>query len=170
MLLYYLSLIETPEDRSKFEQIYNLHKSTMMYTALQTLHDWQLAEDCVHNAFESILRNMNCVGDPASKETRALLVIITKRRAVDIYRKTNKEVLLDNVEALIPPITPPGDNGLADIMAKLPASYQHVLILRYVHGYNSQEIGNLLGMTASGARKLLARAKTKLREELMQNE
>ena len=58
MLLYYLSLIETEEERQLFARLYELHKKQMHFVANQVLRNDTMSEDAVHNAFEGVARNM----------------------------------------------------------------------------------------------------------------
>ena len=53
-MIVYLQLIDTAEDRSKFERLYEQYKQLMFYTAFQILKRPQDAEDAVHHAFLSI--------------------------------------------------------------------------------------------------------------------
>jgi RNA polymerase sigma factor (sigma-70 family) len=55
---------------------------------------------------------------------------------------------------------------LAEAIAKLPASYREALLLRYDNGFTVREIAGLLGITESGVRKLLGRAKQTLQQLL----
>lgn len=64
------------------------------------------------------------------------------------------------------PLPPPGDHGLADAMAALPAQYREVLLLRYEHGYAVREIAPMLGVKQDAVQKLLWRAKAALRKKL----
>ena len=59
-MLIYLQVIETEEDKSKFEDIYLEYRGLMYYVAYKRLHHEQDAEDAVHHAFmkiESYLRS-----------------------------------------------------------------------------------------------------------------
>lgn len=49
----------------------------------------------------------------------------------------------------------PGDNGLADAMAKLPARYRELLLLRYDMGYSAKEIAAMLSMKTETVQKVL---------------
>ena len=51
MLLYYLSLVDTEEEKSKLENLYYEYKALMKYIAFNILGDNGLAEDAVHEAF-----------------------------------------------------------------------------------------------------------------------
>lgn len=58
-MMIYLQTIDTAEDRSKFEQLYEQYKQLMFYTAFQILKRPQDAEDAVHHAFLSIAENIS---------------------------------------------------------------------------------------------------------------
>ena len=56
-MFIYLQMIEAPEERSKFESIYLLHRNTMYAVAYRILQNAEDAEDAVHYAFLKILEN-----------------------------------------------------------------------------------------------------------------
>ena len=58
------------------------------------------------------------------------------------------------------------DNPIAAAIAKLPAQYRDVLLLRFDNGFTTREIASMLNITDSGVRKLIARAKRALQEIL----
>ena len=51
MLMMYLSIVETPEERSLFEQIYYTCRKQMFFVANGILNDEILAEDALQEAF-----------------------------------------------------------------------------------------------------------------------
>lgn len=51
MLQFYLSIVETEEDRQFVEYIYTEYKQLMFSTAMSVLHNSALAEDAVHETF-----------------------------------------------------------------------------------------------------------------------
>ena len=65
-MLIYLQMLETPEEKSLFEQIYLEYRGLMYHVAYEILHNEQDAEDAVHQAFIKIaenikkIRNENC--------------------------------------------------------------------------------------------------------------
>ena len=85
-MIVYLQLIDTAEDRSKFEQLYEQYKQLMFYTAFQILKRPQDAEDAVHHAFLSIAENISKISDPDCPKTRAYIVTIVERKAIDMLR------------------------------------------------------------------------------------
>ena len=61
--------------------------------------------------------------------------------------------------------TPEHQNLYAEVMA-LPAKYRLPLYLYYYEGYSVKEVGELLDLKPSTVQTRLARARTKLKEEL----
>lgn len=51
MLMLYLEMLETPEEKVRFEEIYQNYRNKMFHMADHILHNDQDAEDAVHNAF-----------------------------------------------------------------------------------------------------------------------
>ena len=55
-MLIYLQMLETPEEKSKFEQIYLEYRNLMFYVSKGILHNQQDAEDAVQEAFLKIIK------------------------------------------------------------------------------------------------------------------
>jgi len=166
-LLIYLAMIDSPDDQEKFESVYLKYRYLMLHIAKQILQKHQDAEDAVHQAFVSIIKNIEKISAVGSPETRSYIVIITERKAIDILRRNQRHpasALDDEMIGL--DIPAPEDHPLAAAMAKLPAHYRQALLLRYDNGFSSREIASLLGISESGVRKLLARGKKALQRQL----
>ena len=69
MVLVYLSMIEGPEDRNKFEIVYQQYKSLMYYVAYRILREERDAEDAVHNAFVRIAEHIEKISEPVCPKT-----------------------------------------------------------------------------------------------------
>lgn len=166
-MLIYLSMIESQDDRHKFERIYERYRNLMCHVAYKILGNSQDAEDAVHQAFVSIIQNIHKFVQIDCPETRSFIVLMTERKAIDLIRIRHSEKILPLHEDLVGlEIPAPGDHGLADALAKLPARYREVLLLRFDSGYSTRELAKMLGLTESGVRKLIGRAKDALRHIL----
>lgn len=166
-MLIYLSMIESQDDRHKFERIYARYRNLMYHVAYRILGNPQDAEDAVHQAFVSIIQNIHKFVQIDCPETRSFIVIMTERKAIDLIRIRHSEKILPLNEDLVGlEIPAPGDHGLADALAKLPVRYREVLLLRFDSGYSTRELAKMLGLTESGVRKLIGRAKDVLRHIL----
>ncbi len=123
-MFLYLSTIDSPADRDKFEIIYRNYRNLMYHVAYQIVRNREDAEDAVQQAFFSIIKIIEKIGGSECPETKSLVVIITERKAIDILRTSHRNQLLPlNEEVLGLSIPLPGDNGLADALAALPAHY-----------------------------------------------
>ena len=143
-MMIYLQTIDTAEDRSKFEQLYEQYKQLMFYTAFQILKRPQDAEDAVHHAFLSIAENISKISDPDCPKTRAYIVTIVERKAIDMLRAERRH-----------PSVP---------LDELPAAYRQCILLKFYHGYSTKEIAGIMHLSLANTSKLLQRAKAKLKE------
>lgn len=166
-MIIYLSMIETPEDKDKFEQIYYKYRDLMYYVANQKLSNHHDSEDAVHQAFVSIIKHISKIIDIDSPKTRSFIVLITERKAIDIMRTSRRDKVVGLNEAIAGIDFPlPGDYGIADAIAKLPAQYREILMLKFDNGFSNKELSQMLGISESGIRKLIGRARKALKAEL----
>lgn len=168
-MLIYLQMIESDEDKRKFEQLYRKYRWLMFSAANQILENTQDAEDAVHQAFLYIAENLHKVHDISDAKTRAYLVIITEHKARDIVRANTAATAAETVDTGLEERLPQG-NGLAEAMARIPAQYREVLLLRFAYGYSTKEIGKLFGSSQQNVQRMLWRAKAALQERLEEDE
>lgn len=162
-MLMLLQIIETEEDRSKFERIYSEYRGLMYHVAFKYLCHEQDAEDAVQQAFVKIAENIKII-EPVSPKTKQLVVTIVESRAIDMLRARSRRAeapFADEVYAI--PTQPPADGYLAQCIFKLPTLQRQVIVLKYYHGYDLREIAKLLGISLSWAQKLDQRAKQRLK-------
>ena len=169
-MLIYLQIIETDEDKSKFEQIYEAYRGLMFHAAFKVLTHEQDAEDAVHHAFVKIAENITKISEPVCPKTKSFVVTIVENRAIDILRgrKRHQEIPLDAIAYGIPVHTE-NEDTLSELILKLPAKQRQVIWLKYYHGYSLREIAHMLNMTRAAATKADQRARKKL-ETLYENE
>lgn len=100
-MLIYLAAISSDEDKSKFELIYRQYRNLMYYAANQILHNSSDAEDVVHQAFLKIVEILDTISEIKSHKTRSLIVTITERKAIDLYRSKSRTAVLPLDETYI---------------------------------------------------------------------
>lgn len=167
-MLIYLSMISSEEDKTKFEIIYTAYKKLMFYTANQILGDTRDSEDIVHQAFLKIVEIIDQIEQAKCPKTKNLVVTITERKAIDLYRVRKRRTVLSlddeniNVPAASVLDDIPGCSPLAKAMVALPTKYRELLLLKYDSGYSDHEIAGLLSMTDANVKKTIQRAKAKL--------
>lgn len=114
MLMFYLQLIETEEDRQLFTWIYEAHKKQMQYVANDILHKWDLAEDAVHTAFVGIANNMDSIHGRSKEDVKNYVLKAAKNAAINMLRKETKQKdLMPELDA-----EPIEDSVLEDLCAK----------------------------------------------------
>lgn len=172
MLTFYLSLLDTEEEKSKFTQLYEQYGKLMIYVAREKLHDPYLTEDAVHNAFIKLTRYLNNIDEVNCHKTKRFVVLVTESVAIDMLRK-DKHHPKDSYEELSPIIPYEEDaldkvaaRELMDMIAQLPEKYRVVLELRAYHGLNEKQSADLLGISYAATRKRLERARALLTQQL----
>lgn len=166
-MLVYLQIIESDDDKSKFEQIYAHYRGLMFYIANGILNNEQDAEDAVHQAFVNLAENIEKISDPMCPKTKSYIVIIVEHTAIDRWRQRNKRATVEfREEASGLTVSAPECGGLAAAILRLPQRDRAVLLLRYDNGYASKEVAQILGLSFETERKAEQRAKSRLKELL----
>ena len=164
-MIIYLQTIDDPSDKVKFEQLYLHYQAFMYQVAFQILQNKQDTEDAVHNAFLSIAKNIEKIGEPISQRTQGYIFVIVERKAIDLYRERKKKECDELNEDEIGISYPlPDEHDLVWCITQLPPRYRQAIFLKYSHGYSVKEIADILGISHAAASKLDQRAKKKLEE------
>lgn len=155
----------TPTNEDRLAQVYRLYRTSMLRLALRILGGEQDAEDAVHDAFESVARNLDRLAEPESPRTRGYIMVITERKAIDLLRARRRHETAELDEDAVG-VEPPdaGEHGLAWCIAKLPPRYREILLLRFVYGYSMRETAELMDIPFTVVGKLSQRAKERLYE------
>lgn len=164
-MLIYLQTIETPSDRSKFEEMYLTYRGLMYHVAYQILQNSQDAEDAVHQSFVTLAEHPERLPEGPGPQMRGLVVIVAERKAIDLWRRRHRHPQVDLDEV---PLTsaPSPDGTLSGAIAALPPRYREVLLLKYCNGYSNQEIAAFLSTTPDAVAQALRRAKKRLSQML----
>jgi len=172
MISFYLSLLDTPEEKSKFEQLYRLYRQDMFKMAYGILENKYDAEDAVHEAFMRVMKKLTKISEINCPQTHAYLLIIVKRVALKILSKQTKTIVFDTDTVEIA-----DDFGLEEyvisnmeverikyILEQLSDDYYEVLFLELFMEFSISDMAEQLGLTYENTKKRLQRAKRKFRE------
>jgi len=129
----------------------------------------ELAEDVVQSAWTIAWSRLGTLRDPA--RIRAWLLSVTANEARQILRQQRQAVAvrLEYAEERLsaPDAFASADAlDMANVLARLKPEERALIGLRYAAGLDSAEIGQVLGMSASGVRSRLDRLLDRLRAEL----
>ena len=174
MLQFYLSMVETDEDKRLVEFLYKEYRQLMFKTAVSILHNSELAEDAVHDAFLRVLKNLHKFRSYSCNENVSYLVIIVRGIALNMLKHRNKAEELDEN-------TPSSEDVEADTeirisyenvlenVHKLSPALKNVATLYYAHRLTESEISEMLDMNVNTVRVSLMRARKILRKMSEEN-
>ncbi|MCM1009206.1 MAG: sigma-70 family RNA polymerase sigma factor [Ruminococcus flavefaciens] len=174
MLGIYLAMLDTPEEKSKFEVIYKEYKNAMYNQAYGILQDSYLAEDAVQNAFLKLIKNLEKINKIMCKETRNYLVILVRGTAIDIYNQNKKIVPIDEIDDTdtldLPEMI---ENRLErervfEIISTMEEKYSDILMLKLFYDYSNDEIARFLNINPEHVSIRFFRAKAKLKKLIME--
>ena len=174
MLYIYISALESEAEKVKMAEIYEKYKFIMLRYALSITNSQENAEDAVHDAFLSVIKHKEKMFSLPEKQLRAVIVIITKNKSIDILRKQNRvdsdigEDFFYSTESNEMPVE--GKVILRDeyehlrkLISQLDESSRLVLEMKYVIGMSYKEIAEELGIIAKHVDTKIMRAKEKVR-------
>lgn len=164
-MLIYLQMIESDEERSRFEEIYQAYKGLMYHVAYVRLQHEQDAEDAVYHVFMKIAENIKRI-EPVSPKTKQLVVTMVDNRVTDILRVRGRHPIAAYHDELHNRLSAEieGENLLAESIMELPDQQRMVVWMKYVQGYTLREIAKELGISLVWAQKIDQRAKKKLEQ------
>ncbi len=174
MLGFYLTLLDTAEEKNTFTDLYLKYRDAMYNCAYKILKDSYLAEDAVHNAFLALTKNINKINGMERNEILSYLLIISRNASFAIYKNYRKNLCSDIDDEIVFS----DDDVQADIeinesrerifrmIKSLDTSYSDVLILKLFYGLDNRETAKALNLTVDNVRVRFYRGKVKLKELL----
>ena len=168
-----LMIVDGPEEKRKFLILYEQYRYLMLKVAVDILHDYQLAEDAVQEAFVRVAKHMEQIGQPQETATKRYLITITKHAAIDLYRKRNRlyhrEIYIDELpegEEPLAYMAPEEEYGVLNILKNLPPKYRDIFLLKYSAHLENAEIARICNIREGTVRQRLARGKRLIENEL----
>ena len=176
MLLFYLSMVETEEKKSKLSKIYHEYNRVMMHTALSVLKNEALAQDAVNDAFVRVITNLHKIktDEIYTPKTKSFIVKIVKNTSIDALNEEKKQRVVEFDAIDESALTyQSNNNNVEDLMnvkdvyeaiKQLPEIYKEILELKIYRDFTDREIAKFLNISHPAVRKRLQRA----REYLLQ--
>ena len=162
-MLVYLQMLETEEDRSRFDEMYRKYRNLLKFVAKDILKNEEDAEDAMHQVFLKVAENWDLITEPVCPSTKCLLVTMVENKAIDVYRfKARHQQVPYNDEVVGIVVEYTGESALAKCLAKLPPQYRQIIILKYELKLTNKSIAKLLGTNEVNVRKLEQRARDRL--------
>jgi len=134
--------------------------------------DEMVAEDLLQEVFLKIHQNGDTLQDV--KKLESWIYQITRNAIIDFYRSTRPMSSLDTPEVLDLPEELPDDDIVSELLPcvramvnNLPEQDRQALVLTEYQGLTQKEFGERIGLTFSGAKSRVQRAREKLKQELL---
>lgn len=164
-MLLFLTMIDSDSGKETFVRVYDEYKGLMFYEASKILHNDEDAEDAVQEAFIAIAKNISKISEPVCPKTKSFVVIIVRRKALNILKRRKTEAEYDDEIAFAEDYKKASDidSLLEKCLQMLPDKYREVLLLKYQFGYDLREIAEMMDITLQNAQKTDQRAKAKLK-------
>ena len=161
-----------------FKESYEHLKAMCTVIATNITHDVELAEDIVQSAFVKIMEHKDKYFSLPNPKRDAYIVVMVKNKAIDTMRKKSnteipiecineselKCIVLSDVEKAFE--DKEGYEYLRKLIKELPPLYQIVFEMRYIEGFSTEEISQILDVKKSTVIKQLGRAKEKMKKKV----
>jgi len=174
-------MIESPDDISKFNEIYRKHRGMMYRVAFSVLKNTQDTEDAVQEAFFKLAKIISRIDEVSAKKTEAFLVILSRNTAIDLYRTKHHEQYrmefdeendMDGIEStatrdiLSGIISKEGYRRLVELIEEMSDTYKDTMKLRFVFEWSNGEIAELLGISKNAVEFRISRGRAMLIQAL----
>ena len=165
MLVFFLAMLESDEDRHQFAVLYERYHSRMEETALRILKEQLDTEDAVQNAFLQIIKHFEKIYTIPCEELPFWIISIVKNGALMILRKRRKTIPLEDwndFDKSVDGITEYID--LVELFRRLPETYRAVLEMKLLIGYSDKEIAKYLNISETAVSSRASRGRALLRK------
>lgn len=179
MLLIYLSLLETAEDKRLFEQIYTEYRQQMFKYACKLLQDEGYAEDVVHNVFLAIIKNgVEKLRKIDNKERLWNYLAVSVRNQCKAFGKKYGAKMAQETPYRDELGGNPAEdrlwsesayNRLVETIRGMKPAYAEVLYYALVEELKAPQIARLMHLSPGAVRQRISRGK-KLLQELLREE
>ena len=152
-------------DTTALTVIYDCMARQMFALALSILKNYADAEDAMQETFLKVIKSINTY--QKNGNARAWLLSITRNTAIDILRKKNGSVCIEDVSVISTPANDFAEKFAVDeALMSLQGDDREIVVLKIVSGLKFREISELVGLPLTTVQKRYQRALKKLKTQL----
>jgi RNA polymerase sigma-70 factor (ECF subfamily) len=155
------------------ERVWEEFHAPLQQFIRRRVSDEATAEDVLQDVFLKIHQHMESLKDVRKLE--GWIYQITRNAIIDAYRKHRHETTLEAAEALDLPEELPDDDIVSELLPSvramvrnLPELDRQALVLTEYQGLTQKELAERLGLSFSGAKSRVQRAREKLKQQLLE--
>lgn len=176
MLAVVTQLRPLPDPRNSVESLFQEHYDQVFRTAYRITGNVVDSEDVLQTVFLRIMRNQE--EKDLSPNPKSYLIRAAINASLDIIRARSRAKSISIEQVTEHPIANKSSNPQVEqedretrrqiqkAISTLGEKAAEIFILRFLEGYDNQEIAKLLGMSQIMVAVILHRARTKVRKEL----
>lgn len=166
-------------DAHKLKELYELYEQPMYRIAYAFLHNKEMAEDAVSDAFVRIIGKIRRLGEADSPKTKAYIIKVIKSTSIGIYRKNKRtfihELPMNEDTYDIPDVYTDVEGSVitdsrGELLDALSETDRRIIVLRCRDEMQWKEVADIVSLSETAVRKRFERAKRqiiKLRGEKM---
>jgi len=152
----------SPEDQSRIQSFYQLHRESLLKTLYRISGDWSLAEDGLHHAFTTLVAKRREYD--LSQPIKNLLVTIALNYVRLQHRNRTKTPPTGRDHAL--PADRERQSRIEEMVRALPPEERVILVLRFYDHASYQEIADILKLPLGTVKWKMHETIRKLRPRL----
>lgn len=149
-----------------WDELYAQHYPELLRYAMSACHSWEQAEDLAQEAFLKALQNADTFEDLGPSQRRAWLFRTLKNLMCDKYRRAALEAAFVQ-ELQEDALAPERGYERAEtelVLSKLSSQDRALFQMRYLEGYNAQELAEIFHLPPGTVRSRLSRCRKYLKE------
>ena len=154
------------------EQVWDAFHTPLQQFIRRRVSDEVTAEDVLQDVFLKIHQHIEALRDV--KKLESWIYQITRNAIIDSYRNSRPTTTLEAEEVLDMPEELPDDDVVSDLLPcvramvkNLPELDRQALVLTEYQGLTQKELAERLGLSFSGAKSRVQRAREKLKQQLL---
>ena len=154
------------------ERVWETFHAPLQQFIRHRVSDDATAEDLLQDVFLNIHQHVDTLRDV--KKLESWIYQVTRNAIIDYYRSIRTTTTLEDPEALQLAEDLPDEDVISELFpcvrtmaTSLPAQDRQALILTEYQGLTQKELAELLGLSLSGAKSRVQRARAKLKQQLL---
>jgi RNA polymerase sigma-70 factor (ECF subfamily) len=154
------------------EQVWETFHVPLQQFIRRRVSDETAAEDLLQDVFLDIHQHIDTLRDV--KKLESWIYQVTRNAIIDYYRSRRATTTLEEPEASRLPEELPDEDIVTELLPcvramvlSLPAQDRQALILTEYQGLTQKELAERLGLSVSGAKSRVQRAREKLKQQLL---
>jgi RNA polymerase sigma-70 factor (ECF subfamily) len=154
------------------ERVWETFHTSLQQFIRRRVSDDATAEDLLQDVFLNIHQHVDTLRDV--KKLEPWIYQVTRNTIIDYYRSTRATTTLDVLEGLQLVEDLPDEDVITELfpcvramVTSLPSQARQALILTEYQGLTQKELAERLGLSLSGAKSRVQRARAKLKQQLL---